>query len=1086
MFSVNNFKCAIVIAAAILSLSTCKSNRRQKPAPVTDLRPAYSAYYQKGNFKEAIVLASLAAKTFANNKNTVKEAASMLLVSEAQIMLADYNSANKSLNSSRKLLKDFRNDSLKTVYDILKGDVFTAFLKADSAKLYYEAALVACNHAGTEELKKRLCLSNIQSIRHAPGADTLLNQTGVFTANGATGNYYKLLICYQRIQQINNMGSPDSATRLIRILKQNIDQYYPRNNYLLTLLYSAFSRCGMSQMDYNTSISYAREELSYAHHYNNGPELFTAYFDLQEAYLYNQDTKNVKVYADSAGVVLKQTYTARSRQASRLNSTYSRLYDDTHDYDKSLDNIRKNILLDSIVFGSNSDETAKDYQLMANLYSYKQQFKQAVVYSKKILGIRQKLFADDNLEIGFCMDDMARYYNNMNQPKKALPLQQAVEKIYIKNYGYKHSYVAWAYDAEADSYGQLRQFKKAMLYNNMALQLFIPDIMSDSTALNRTALIPFDIYIPDYLSSRMEILYNHSLAENNKAERIRILKQAYELSIAENNYIRSYSDHFDSPESIATIYQRMNDYDELCADVCDDLFELTGDAKYRTGVLNFSENKRGSFLRSGILSAKTIQFSGVPDTILSREKSLKKELKSMFAKDIPQSKRDSIKMRYDAFIKMLSANYPDYYKLKYISYTLNESQVQHWLPDASTVYAEYMIGHNNIYLMVISKSQSSLIKLKKDDSLLAQVSGLHNILKQDDPRHYYKSAYSIYKNLVQPMEPYIKKGSKVIISADGELSTLSFEALVTRPKPAGAGFNTADFLFNNYNFSYAVSAFSLLNPFQKKAAVKGKDKVYYSAPGFDDNLKAKYEAFAAKMRIAPDQSYLSYLYQPFMLKLGNSLADSWNITKDEGGRATEADFKEKAPSNNVIQVGSHALLNDIDPMRSCLVFAKELSSDKNSDDGYLYSSEIYNQKLNADLVILTACETGGGKFKEGEGMMSLAYSFEYAGCKSAMMSLWPIDEKTSASITENFYKHLGKGESTGTALYNAKKDFLASAAGPMVNPFYWSGLVMLGQDQLIRLEKNDEAAGFKWAFAAAVIIAAGALSFRSVKKKQAA
>ncbi len=1090
MYLKNNWKCACVFVGLFILVNGCKHIGHNKTPQVFNLKEACSSYYTKGDFKEAFLMASSARQTYHQEHKPQKEAESLLLMCDARIMLGALKSADTLLKAAGSILKSTTDDSLLAVSEVLNGDIQTALQNAGKAKINYDNAkqVIDLKMQTNTALISRLNLSQIKLLNQmhkVTDADSLI-KLETSNVNLRPDTYYDILLLFQEIKMVNENGSPDSAMSLTKVFEKKIRSLYPENNYLKELLYNAYSGTAVNAMDYTNCISYARKELTLAHINKNPAELFNAYYSMKNAYLYNQDLKHTLLFTDSSSMIQKADYPESSVQASMVNSAYGKAYLETHDYAKSQYYLAKNIKLDSLVFGGSSEELANDYISIANMYYGLNQFNTMIFFMKKGLAIKEKIYKPGDLKIALAMDDIARCYDNMEKPEIALPMQQKIEKIYIKNYGPTHSYVAWAYDAEADSYDLLKQYDKAIKYNNKAFSLFIPEILKDASALGKTSRIPFDLYIPDYFASRVLIYYNHSLAVKSKPEKINLLKQAYDVADASNNYMQSYSEHYDSPESVATVYQRMYDYYKLYTDVSAELFELTGEVKYRNMVLNFAENKRGSFLRSNILTSKSISFSGVPDSILKKEVNIKNEVTAAFKNSVSVAKRDSINRKYEAFSNMLSKKYQNYYKLKYSPYSLNTKVLQNWLPNGNTYFAEYIIGKTNIYLIVISKENSFLIKLIKDDSLLSQISNLNELLLKSDAKRYYSSAYKIYQGLVKPMDAFIKAGSKVIMSGDGELSTLSFEALVTKPKPSGNGFNAADFLFNRYNFSYAVSAFSLLNPFQKGINEKGPEKVYFSAPGFDDKLKDKYEQFAREQQQPVDQSYLSYLYQPFMLKLGNALANSWNITKEEGGNATEADFKVNAPASNVIQVGSHAILNDIDPMRSCLVFAKELSLNNNKEDGYLYSSEIYNQKLNADLVILTACETGGGKFKEGEGMMSLAYSFEYAGCKSAMMSLWPVDEKTSALITENFYKYLSNGKTTTDALYRAKKDYLAKAEGPLVNPFYWSGLVMLGEDKKIMLSKKSKFVKYSWLYAALSLSAIGALGYNFRKRKQAA
>lgn len=1083
------------VPAALLLLLffaiACKQNARNNSAEnnTATLADIETEYFTHGDFAKTFSLATSAQNNYHQKKQDRQEAQALLWMSSMKFVQGDYASTSLYLDQARPIISQTKNDSLTAVADLISGQLSTEKVQPDSAKKYFLQAENYIKDPRSGALKFKLIIDRItlnQQLRQAGKVDSLTALLLKSAPQSYQKGYEYALALTNRIQFFNDNGSPDSALRLCEKLTSLVDKSFSKNNFLQTLVCRSLSRSGLNQMDYDASLKYARKELVYAHQCNNAKELFDAYQDVLQAYSTNQDFKNALAFADSTDELRQRYFPEKSIEASSTYKLYTRLLENTHDYSKAGYYAKKSITLDRNIYGENSDGVADDYALIGNLFSYQGKYDSMLYYSQKVLKIRQATLPKDHLKIAFCMDDIARTYNNMDKPVFALPLQKEVERIYKKNYGPTHSYIAWAYDAEADSYGQLRQFDKAVQYNDAALGMFIPNMATDTGAINRTSAIPFDIYIPDYFSSRIQMYYNHGIHMSDKVSKIKYLQEAYRISIATNNYIQSYASHFDSPESVSVIYQRMYDVYRLCAETCFHLFDLTGDEKYRQAALNFSENKRGAFLRSSVLNSKSIKFSDIPAPVIEKEADLRSKITASADKSVPVDKKDSINKAYEQFLRMLSTKYANYYRLKYLPYQLTEKQIQQWLPDSSTTFAEYMFCQEHVFLFVVTKSKCSMVSIDRKDSIISKISGLSQLLKKGDLKTYYRNGYLVYNYLVEPLLKLVKLHSKIIISADGPLSTLSFEALPNFPMLSKFGGSATDFLIDEYNFSYAVSAFSLVNPFNKVESAKEKNRAFFSAPGFDNDLKNDYRRFAVNNQLPVDNNYMSYLYQPFMLKLGDKLSKTWRVTREEGSDATESNFKEKAAGNNIVQIGSHAILNDIDPMRSCLVFAKELSPSKNANDGYLYSSEIYNQKINADLVILTACETGVGQFKEGEGMMSLSYGFEYAGCKSAIMSLWPIDEQTASMITENFYRHLANGESTSDALYHAKKDFLMTADGGFVNPFYWSGLVLLGQNEKIQLEKKAGMGQYAWILGIIGITAAGAYGISKWRSSRAA
>ena len=142
---------------------------------------------------------------------------------------------------------------------------------------------------------------------------------------------------------------------------------------------------------------------------------------------------------------------------------------------------------------------------------------------------------------------------------------------------------------------------------------------------------------------------------------------------------------------------------------------------------------------------------------------------------------------------------------------------------------------------------------------------------------------------------------------------------------------------------------------------------------------------------------------------------------------------------NILHLAMHAIANDSISNRSALYFAP---THQGNDD--LLSSEIYNLRLNALLVVLSACNTGDGKHVSGEGIMSLAHAFRFAGCRNIVTSLWQVDDESAGIIMKSFYKHLKRGVGKDEALRLSRIDYLSKSGKS--HPFFWSSFVLIGDD----------------------------------------
>ncbi len=170
----------------------------------------------------------------------------------------------------------------------------------------------------------------------------------------------------------------------------------------------------------------------------------------------------------------------------------------------------------------------------------------------------------------------------------------------------------------------------------------------------------------------------------------------------------------------------------------------------------------------------------------------------------------------------------------------------------------------------------------------------------------------------------------------------------------------------------------------------------------------------------------------------NRLVDG-DVWLDE--EATETRFKQDAENYDILHLAMHTIVNNEDPMYSKLAFVQNIDS---LNDGFLNTYEIYNMRFNARMAVLSSCKTGFGKLLKGEGVMSLARGFMYAGCPSIIMTLWEVSDKSGARLMQDFYKSLKKGKTKAEALQKSKLEFLKTADKLKANPYFWSTYVIIG------------------------------------------
>ena len=183
-----------------------------------------------------------------------------------------------------------------------------------------------------------------------------------------------------------------------------------------------------------------------------------------------------------------------------------------------------------------------------------------------------------------------------------------------------------------------------------------------------------------------------------------------------------------------------------------------------------------------------------------------------------------------------------------------------------------------------------------------------------------------------------------------------------------------------------------------------------------------------------------------LLDLPNAREEAMYVSKKTkgdlylGGSVKESVFKSIADKYEIIHLAMHSLMDSV-RNNSSMVFA---CNENDGDDGRLYSSEIYSMPLKAKMVVLSSCNTGMGKKFSGEGIVSLARSFLFAGSQSVVMAMWEVEDKSGTQIVESFYHNLRHYQSKSTALRNARLEYLENASQSTTPPYYWASLVIYG------------------------------------------
>jgi CHAT domain-containing protein len=372
--------------------------------------------------------------------------------------------------------------------------------------------------------------------------------------------------------------------------------------------------------------------------------------------------------------------------------------------------------------------------------------------------------------------------------------------------------------------------------------------------------------------------------------------------------------------------------------------------------------------------------------------------------------------------------------------------VQSLLLTDRTALIEYFLGDERSYIFCVTKKEFHFVDLPSTQSINDSLIGYLSFL--EDPTiplsKGFPAAQRLYGELLLPVEKFIPASvDHLIIVPDGILFRLPFETLATTT----AGSSTFKYLNDRYVISYAPSASALIYLEQKPRISYAKEALAFGVSEYE-----QYGHRSATEGSYSPSSVLGELYR----RSGFSLApiphsrkeitalmrkvrrEKIDVYFDE--RATEKAFKRlDLKDYRLIHLACHALSDEQYPLRSSLVFS---AAGDDEEDGFLQVSEMYDMRTNADLVILSACQTGRGKIVRNEGIVGLPRVIFYMGARSVLSTLWPVDDKASAVFMEYFYNAYYQGEGKSKALRDAKKKMANSKYG---HPYYWASYTLTGE-----------------------------------------
>ena len=909
------------------------------------------------------------------------------------------------------------------------------------------------------------------------------------------GNYSEALNLTLKSKEIASQSMQVDTLSFYSLMLQNLGVFY--------------SKLG----DYENQLNYYEQAFEHAKqfHGQQSTQAADAYFNMGVAYGRRGDWASCIAYTDSSLQISKAIDYQPGIASAYLNLAHS--FGVKGDFSKAIDYQNQALQLTE-----KKGERARGYNNIAMLYNDMGESKLALKYLQKALDIRVKLHPEYHDNILSTQLNFARVYMDEGNLTKGKQYINKVIQNAVLGPEENSAYLKIAYNYKAQILLGQKAYKQAQAYYQKAVAVDGKWLRVDAgiSIVGADILLELKDYegalelIQRALDEEIAQFQPTTIHENPKIETIENIELCTKL--LEKKAAVLFAKAMDQTsigdlEIALKVYELLDDLvmksretyrnseskDLLSANskalyagainVLFHLYQHTGDSFYFEEALAFSEKNKFLSLTEKLNDIYAKSFANIPLEIVKEERQLLQDIefysyqlynnRNTSDQELIQQWQQVLfekRRERELLLKNIRSNYQQYYDLRYNIETPSSDEIASKLLGSEEAFLEYFLSEETLSIFLVKNGEKQFLQVPIEQDLAQLTSNFRTaILSQSDD--FIDIAYELYHILLQPVADAIENHS-ILIVPDGLLGYLPFEALLT--KPTNTPENTyADlpYVLKTNPVRYSFSARSSLQ-YQNRSDQQGSESLLAMAPVFDSNDALAYLEEDGTIRgNAPKLSSLQGTLR--------ELTGLEQLFGNEGlflkkSEATETAFKRYASDYSILHIATHTLLDDGAPGLSKLIFHAERSS---QEDGFLHAYELYNMALNAELVTLSACNTGFGRLQKGEGIASLASAFAYAGCPNMVMSLWQVKDQTTPILMDYFYENLKARQSKGLSLHNSKLDFINYQKGLYSHPYYWACFVYKGDAQALHTAASPTSS-WKWYITAILLFGFAVLGWR--------
>lgn len=847
----------------------------------------------------------------------------------------------------------------------------------------------------------------------------------------------------------------------------------------------------------NTTEIYGEDHPSLRYNYADAALTFVEKGDYEKALEYNFKARDLVINA--FGELHSELAIVYNNIA--INYFYS------GENDLALEYYLKALSIDLILLEPENPELGTRYNNIAMAYRVTEDYDKAIEFSLKAKDIWYSSFGDKHPYYAIAINNIGRIYSDKKDSDMALEYFLSAYEILKEVLGETHPLTAQAENNIGEAYTNKEDYDNGLAFLTRSLSGRLNALGSKHPKVAVTLIeIGKNYYYQDLPDSALYYFQQAVFAstdgfdENNVYANPSLSLSRYDKELLQALFFkaRTFNKKYLLSGNLEDLQLSLNTY-KLCSELsvrmrqsyksesskfavgeigydiilegistAKRLYDVSGNKVYLETAFDFAENGKAGVLSDALSEVRAKSFSGIADSLLEKERQLRIDLASYDTQLQKENEKkeaiDSTKLKtledsffslhreYEDLISYLEKNYYEYFRLKYKDDYFSISEVTGNLDNNSAIL-EYVVSDSALFIFTITSFGASLKQVPLGNLLKDDVISFRKSLFNINTELYIEEAYKLYSLLIKPVERELNSISKLYIIPDGILNYLPFEALLTGKveNKINPDFKELPYLINRYDLSYYFSVSMLFNRRVRNISTSG---FVGFAPVFPDSKETQLKIAS----LVDTSALLSTRAVNVSGHIFSSLPETEKEVDDisrlyennghpakvfKRSLATEEVLKSNEMSSfGVVHIASHGFINENNPKLSGIIFW--LGETDNTEDGILYSSEVYNLNLNADLVVLSACESGLGKVAKGEGMIGLTRGFIYAGAENILVSLWQVADKSTSELMIRFYKELLSGRSFSSSLREAKLQLIKE--GTYSYPLEWSPFVLIGSN----------------------------------------